>query len=161
MIEPQTYLITFHTYGTWLHGDKKGSVDRFHNRYDTEVLRENESRKKISARSQKLGKFTLNLAQRRVVKKTVQEVSEYRSWDVVALNVRTNHIHVVVSGFDQPEKMLNDFKSYSTRRLRKAGLANHSEKIWLRHGSTRYLFDEHAVEEAARYVLEGQGCELL
>jgi hypothetical protein len=29
---PLAYLITFRCYGTWLHGDSRGSVDRFHNR---------------------------------------------------------------------------------------------------------------------------------
>ena len=32
------YLISFRTYGTWLHGDKRGSVDRFHNRYCSPYL---------------------------------------------------------------------------------------------------------------------------
>jgi len=26
---PLAYLITFRSYGTWLHGDERGSVDRF------------------------------------------------------------------------------------------------------------------------------------
>jgi hypothetical protein len=30
---PLGYLITFRCYGTWLHGDERGSIDRFHNRY--------------------------------------------------------------------------------------------------------------------------------
>jgi len=30
---PLAYLITFRAYGTWLHGDARGSIDRFHNRY--------------------------------------------------------------------------------------------------------------------------------
>jgi hypothetical protein len=30
---PLAYLITFRSYGTWLHGDPRGSVDRFHNVY--------------------------------------------------------------------------------------------------------------------------------
>jgi len=30
---PLAYFITFRTYGTWLHGDERGSIDRYHNRY--------------------------------------------------------------------------------------------------------------------------------
>lgn len=30
---PLAYFISFRAYGTWLHGDKRGSIDRFHNRY--------------------------------------------------------------------------------------------------------------------------------
>jgi hypothetical protein len=30
---PLAYFISFLTYGTWLHEDKRASIDRFHNRY--------------------------------------------------------------------------------------------------------------------------------
>ena len=32
------FLIRFRTYGTWLHGDARGSVDRLHNRYGSPKL---------------------------------------------------------------------------------------------------------------------------
>jgi len=35
---PLAYLITFRAYGTWLHGDSRGSVDRFHNRYGAPLI---------------------------------------------------------------------------------------------------------------------------
>jgi hypothetical protein len=35
---PLAYLITFRAYGTWLHGDSRGSVDRFHNRYGVPLI---------------------------------------------------------------------------------------------------------------------------
>ena len=35
------YLITFRCYGTWLHGDKRGSIDRFHNAYKSPYIEPN------------------------------------------------------------------------------------------------------------------------
>src|SRR5881296_1928266 len=35
---PLAHLITFRCYGTWLHGDKRDSIDRFHNRYKTPYI---------------------------------------------------------------------------------------------------------------------------
>ena len=35
---PLGYLITFRCYGTWLHGDQRGSIDRWHNRYKSPYL---------------------------------------------------------------------------------------------------------------------------
>jgi hypothetical protein len=32
---PVGFLISFRGFGTWLHGDPRGSVDRLHNRYGT------------------------------------------------------------------------------------------------------------------------------
>ena len=36
--EPVAYFITFRTYGTWLHGDARGSVNRFRNKYKSDRL---------------------------------------------------------------------------------------------------------------------------
>jgi len=35
---PLAYLITFRCHGTWLPGDERGSVDRFHNRYKSPYI---------------------------------------------------------------------------------------------------------------------------
>jgi len=35
---PIGFLITFRSYGTWLHGDERGSVDRNHRAYGTPML---------------------------------------------------------------------------------------------------------------------------
>ena len=42
---PLAYLITFRTYGTWQHGDERGSVDREHNRYKSPYASSNHNRK--------------------------------------------------------------------------------------------------------------------
>jgi hypothetical protein len=39
---PLAYLITFRCYGTWLHGDERGSIDRFHNRYKSPYIAPNQ-----------------------------------------------------------------------------------------------------------------------
>ena len=47
---PLAFFITFRTYGTWLHGDPRGSVDRQHNRYGTPYLPPNKLRQKYERR---------------------------------------------------------------------------------------------------------------
>ncbi|MBA3569994.1 MAG: hypothetical protein H0W28_11765 [Pyrinomonadaceae bacterium] len=39
---PLAYFISFRTFGTWLHRDKRGSIDRFHNRYRSPYIPPNE-----------------------------------------------------------------------------------------------------------------------
>lgn len=46
---PLAYLITFTTYGAWLHGDKRGSVDPAHNAYRTPFI-DPDSRRRDTAR---------------------------------------------------------------------------------------------------------------
>ncbi len=65
----------------------------------------------------------LTSEQREVVTRTIIEIVQHRRWLVHALNVRTNHIHAVISAANTtPEKVMNDFKAWSTRRLREAHL---------------------------------------
>jgi len=60
----------------------------------------------------------------------------------------------------KPEPVLNAFKSYSTRQLRKAKLIGVHQRPWARHGSTIYLWKEQDVAKAMEYVMLGQGDEL-
>jgi hypothetical protein len=57
---PLAYLITFRCYGTWLHGDERGSIDRFHNRYKSPYVPPNERWRQHNARSLKSEPVTLD-----------------------------------------------------------------------------------------------------
>ena len=158
--QPLGYLITFRCYGTWLHGDARGSIDRRnYNRYGTPGMPAN---KKILADEK--GELMspvplLNPAQRKIVELAIQEVCEHRRYLLYALNVRTNHVHSVVYAPCKPEHVMDSFKSYATRKLREVGLLGAGIRPWARHGSTRYLWTEEEVRRAIDYVKYGQGDE--
>ena len=79
---------------------------------------------------------------------------------LIAINVRTNHVHIVVSCGGTPERAMDSFKAYATRALRAAGLAMSDQSVWSRHGSTRYLWTDEHITAAVDYVDNGQGSEL-
>jgi REP element-mobilizing transposase RayT len=157
---PLAYLITFRCYGTWLHGDHRGSMDRKHNTYGTAKIPSNPRLESSDAEQLKHLSITLDASQRQIVEKAVREVCVYRKYILRAINVRTNHVHTVVTAAEKPEPVLDTFKSYATRALRSAGLLSASVKPWVRHGSTIYLWKERDVAKAVEYVLLGQGDEL-
>ena len=95
--------------------------------------------------------------QRLVVHRVIGEVCVVRRWALWAVNVRTNHVHVVLAGPCAPELMMTSFKSWSTRRLQEEGLLPRGQRVWSRHGSTRYLWNHRAVEAACRYVRDQSG----
>ncbi|MGE3855057.1 MAG: transposase [Planctomycetota bacterium] len=104
-------------------------------------------------------RLTLDDAMRKVVHAAITGVCEHRGRTLRALNVRTNHVHIVLGagGIDKPEKAMNTFKSWATRRLREAHLLDEErEHVWTRHGSTRWLFHPEDAEGAADYVLNQQ-----
>lgn len=158
---PLAYLITFRCYGTWLHGDERGSIDRFHNRYQSPFIPKNENLHRYKTELLKGEPVTLNAEPRKSADDAIREVCETRRWMLRAINVRTNHIHTVISiGAINPKLALNDFKAYSTRKMRQNNCWNLEYSPWSENGSKRRLWNERSIELAVDYVVNGQGDEL-
>lgn len=157
---PLAYLITFRCYGTWLHGDVRGAVDRDCNVYGTPFLPRDQAREQAERLRLKHAPVELDAAHRAAVEAAIHEVCLQRGWGLRAINVRTNHVHAVVAANCKPEKVLNDFKAYATRRMRAEGSWRAATTPWAERGSRRYLWRERAVERAIDYVLNHQGDEL-
>ena len=94
---PLAHLITFRGYGTWLHGDERGSIDRFHNRYQSPYIPPNQRWHQHNSRTLRCEPVLLNAAQRESIEAAVRETCDLRQWLLRAISVRTNHVHVVVS----------------------------------------------------------------
>lgn len=154
--EPIAYLITFRTYGTWLAGNERGSMDKYHNSFGGPRAVVSEERNQMHQARLKSPPFILTAASRHPVEAAIREVCHYREWALHALAVRTNHAHVVSSG-RRSERMLNDFKAYSTKALRSAGEWKYDHSPWVDKGSRRYLWIEEHVVSAVNYVVHGQG----
>ena len=157
----KAFLITFRTYGTWLPGDDRGSVDRRnYNRFGTPKLAVSEEKQRRRTGLLKHNPFVLGPEERAIVENAIREVCRVRGYVLIAINVRTNHVHIVVANAGAPERIMDSFKAYATRALRSSGLAMSDQSVWSRHGSTRYLWAEEHVAAAVEYVDNGQGGEL-
>ena len=157
---PLGYLITFRAHGTWLHGDARGSVDRFHNRYGTPDIPPNEGWHRHNERVMRLAPVTLNSISREAIDHAISETCELRKWRLHAANVRTNHVHVVVSAGCHPEVVLRALKANATRKMREAGCWTSDEPPWARKGSKRWLWTYNQLQAAIAYVVDGQGVPL-
>jgi REP element-mobilizing transposase RayT len=154
---PLAYLITFRGCGTWLHGDPRGSVDRFHNRYGTPRIPHNKHWEKYNRRNLRESPFTMKSRQRKLVKEAIQETCKIRGWGFWATNVRSNHVHTVVSADCNPESILVAFKANATRKLREAGSWRSARSPWVEKGSKKYLWTQADVVNAVAYVEYDQG----
>ena len=157
---PLAYLISFRAHGSWLHGDHRGSIDRFHNSYGSPYIRPNESWRRYN---QQLLKDPLRLfgaRERASVRKAIIESCRRRRWSLQAVNVRTNHVHAVVSANCTAELVLNALKANATRQLRQDGLWSRASSPWADKGSKRMLWSEESVARAIDYVLNRQGEDL-
>jgi REP element-mobilizing transposase RayT len=158
---PLAVFFTFRTYGTWLHGDARWSVDRFHNQHNSPYIAPNENWRRHNLQKLKCEPVILNAAQRRAVEVAIQDTCLARKWLLRALNVRTNHVHAVISiGEYSSKRALSTLKGKATRQMRESHCWDSERTPWVRKGSRRKLWNERSVEQAIEYVLYGQGDEL-
>jgi REP element-mobilizing transposase RayT len=143
------YLIIFRTFGTWLHGDNRT--------YGTPMLPPNVQRTRYEAHLGKQAPVKLNVRQRTAVESGVRETCTIRHWTLWALNIRTNHVHSVVSAGCKPERILSALKANATRSMKDAGCWNTVRSPWVHRGSKRYLWTERELHDAIAYVMYDQG----
>src|SRR5687767_14535922 len=107
MSEPLAFLLTFRTYGTWLHGDERGSVDRRHNAPGSPLLPANDSRLQYEQRNMVANPTVFDEQMRSVVDAAIHDQCQYRGWELRELAVRSNHVHVVVDYAGvEPERII-------------------------------------------------------
>ena len=150
--EPLAYFLTWTTYGTWLPGDTRGWVDR-----DEAEIQPANPRLEASAKSRmQEPPFRLMAAERQIVEETIRAHCKIRGWELLAVSCRSNHVHVVVAANRKPDEVMNQFKSWCTRKLKEANPHSNRVHRWTRDGSTRYLNRQGEVDAAVLYVREGQ-----
>jgi REP element-mobilizing transposase RayT len=159
MDDPLAYFLTWTTYGTWLPGDERGWVAK-----PGQMQPPDAQRRQTAERLMTEPALTLDPAQRRLVEDKIADHCRIRGWYLHIVNVRTQHVHVVVTapGYD-PKVVMDELKAWCTRRLKEQDQVSRSrtgasrQKWWTQGGSKRWLNDATNLEEAVRYVADGQG----
>ncbi|MBK6315155.1 MAG: hypothetical protein IPF53_12785 [Blastocatellia bacterium] len=157
---PLATFVTFRSYGTWLHGDERGSVSRFTNVVGKPRIAPNARRCAFSNARLQRPPVRLNAEQRLATSLAIRETCEIRGWSLIAENVRTNHVHVVVSADEEPKRIAAVLKANATRVMRLAGCWREVDSPWARGSSGRKVFSESGLGRVVRYVVEGQGKSL-
>jgi REP element-mobilizing transposase RayT len=139
-----------------LHGES-GAVDRRHNVFGTPFANPDTDRLAMKFELMDQAPYLLDRERRPVVLQSIRDVCSHRGWNLWAAHVRSNHVHTVVEAKIRPEPIMNTFKAYASRALNQLGCDERDRKRWARHGSTRWLAKDDQVQEAIRYVVQGQG----
>ena len=153
------YHITWTTYGTWLPGDERGWV-----RKNTTGIQEPNAIIAMNARKRmKENPVHLSSLQRGFVECTIRQHCLIRGWLLQAVNVRSNHIHVVVTAGCDADEVMKQLKAWCSRKLSDAAdlkqisPTKSGRKRWFTEGGNRKLIHtEQYLDNAIQYVLDGQ-----
>lgn len=140
-------------------GDPRGFVDRKGETLRARIRNGDPDLHAYHKRTLLFPKVLLSPSARRTVREAVEGYCLFKQWRLLALNVRTNHVHVVVSGSD-PSKMLNGVKARATKLLRDAGEFPADRPVCSERGNKHGLASTAAVADAVNYVRHKQGEDL-
>jgi REP element-mobilizing transposase RayT len=147
----KAYFLTWTTYGTWLPGDVRGWVDR-HRKHGEIVDPPDHKREEAARGAMKDEAVLLDETLRETARKAMMATAAYCGWLVHAMEVRSNHVHVVVTAADKPVgEVMRVLKAYASRELNKT-YPGRQARWWTREGSKRMLFTDEALSAAIQYV---------
>jgi REP element-mobilizing transposase RayT len=122
-VAPLAYLLTWTTHGSWLHGDERGWVQS--GQPGIQIPNPDKQAKSQSRLTETT--VLLDDSQRQVVERTIREHCRIRQWQLHAINVRSNHVHVVITADLAPEQVLSQLKAWRARRLSEQGRAGRAK----------------------------------
>ncbi len=150
--EPLAFFITWTVYGTFLQGD----VRFWRKRRKGEQLpqpRLAEWRRERLKHSIEL----LDDEQRFSTMGEIERLSEFRGWKLWSRDVRTNHVHVVVTATGYAgSKVRDQLKANCTRVLREQWPKFVDRPVWSVGGDWQCINSEKDLERAILYVSEAQ-----
>jgi REP element-mobilizing transposase RayT len=163
------WLLTSTFYGNWLPGAPKGFVTRVreerpddqpsqvrreHDEPGTPYDREFAGLHRHAKGLLKCEAIRITLAQAEALLDQFQETARHRGWELRAVAIPRNHVHLVVGvpGDPDPTKMLGDFKAYGSRRLNRGWGNPASGTWWTYDGSKRKIANAEHLDRAIEYV---------
>lgn len=154
---PLAYFITFRTYASWLHGDERLSVSRAQNVYQSPKINPNTNLKNQMQALQKQSSIIFTHLQGEIILNAAVDTCNQQGWRLYALHIRSNHVHLTVKADCKPESVMTKIKSRATFFLRKHSEFSKDQKIWSRHGSTKYIWSPESLYYSSDYTVERQG----
>jgi REP element-mobilizing transposase RayT len=95
-----------------------------------------------------------DLADRQMVREAIVALCRRRAWRLLALHVRTTHVHGLVQAEGvPPNRVMGDWKANVSHALKSRWPDR--QRFWTRGGDVRSV--RSSVDEVLRYILDGQG----
>jgi REP element-mobilizing transposase RayT len=90
------------------------------------------------------------------VLEAIHEVCSHRGWSLLAAHVRSNHVHTVVEAEAPPERIMNGFKVYASRRLNWMEMDEPRRRRWARTREHALVVETERLSAAMQYVVNEQ-----
>ena len=144
--------LTFRTYGSWLPGDERGWVAR-----DGQGLQAPRPHLKAHcSRAMRQPPMIFPSEMRSFIDSVIREYCQRRGWRVIALSVRSNHVHLLLYANRPALTAMAQIKAAVTTSLRREELVERDRIVFSRGGSCRGCYTPLGFDRIRSYIVFGQ-----
>ena len=151
---PLAYHITFGTYGTRLHGDERGTVDRKMNLPGEPIIGKVEDWERLEQAKLRFMPRWFSLGQRQLVESLVPNICERGGWQLHACACGTDHVHNLLTAQAEGDVVRKLLKRWLGQALSKHLPLQSDETFWAECGSVKWVWTGHYKARASKYVCD-------
>ncbi len=150
---PLAYHITFETYGTRLHGDPKGTVDRSMNRYGDPIIGSDHKRWIREIELLKFPSVNFDLSHRQYAESLIPSICQTGGWIYHIAAVGVDHIPVLLTADAEGTVVRKWFKRWLGEELSEKWPLSTGQTFWSEGGSVKWVWNEDYFHAIHRYIL--------
>ena len=149
---PMAYHITWGTYGTRLHGDERGTVDRSMNNFGDPIIGRDGDWHRIESSRLRFPARVLTVEQRLLIENIVPDICIRGGWTFVTTAAADDHVHNIISSPVDGKDIRKWLKRWVSEALNKRWPIEQGQVWWAECGSVKWIWNEDYYRRAADYV---------
>jgi REP element-mobilizing transposase RayT len=149
---PLAYHITFGTYGTRLHGDDRGTVDRSLNNFGDPIIGGDQDWNRMERRMLRFEPRKLTVDQRLFVEQSLPQICARGGWQFIEVAAASDHVHNMIAANADGSAVRKWLKRWLGEALSARWLLQPREVWWAECGSVKWIWTEDYFERVEQYV---------
>jgi REP element-mobilizing transposase RayT len=151
---PLAYHITFGTYGTRLHGDERGTVDRRLNQPGDPIIGAEPDWERLEYNKLRFPVREFDLAQRLLAESLIPDICVRGGWQLCARAARKDHFHTLLTAQADGEVIRKLLKRWLGQALAAHIPIEPEQTFWAESGSIKWVWDSAYFARVKKYVLD-------
>lgn len=139
---PLAYHITFGTYGTRLHGDARGVVDRSHNRRGEPIIGSDPKRWERERAKMRFDPVVLTPEQMRHAEDLIPSICDRGGWRLHTRAAGPDHVHTLLTAAADADAVRKWFKRWLGEGMSKRWPLPAGATWWAEGGSVKWVWDD-------------------
>jgi REP element-mobilizing transposase RayT len=149
---PLSYHLTFGTYGTRLHGDPRGTVDRSLNKPGDPIVGHCADWQRMELNKLKFPPRILTLEQQLHIQWSLPQICARGGWTYIECAGAPDHIHVVLSAEVEGDAIRKWLKRWLGESLTSRWPLRDDETWWAESGSIKWIWTAEYLGTVTQYV---------